>query len=77
LRARSGAAWYKTDHGIFEVWFLPRTESFATLEVVEQPQENGTYVYSFRGMPEYQGASRARNEYSLSSMETRSSKCGG
>ena len=25
---QKGGAWYKTDHGIFEVWFLPKTESF-------------------------------------------------
>jgi hypothetical protein len=48
---QKGAAWFKTDKGIFEVWFLPKTESFGALEVIEEPQGNGRYVYSFRGTP--------------------------
>jgi hypothetical protein len=48
---QKGAAWFKTDKGIFEVWFLPKTETFASLEVIEQPQGNGRYIYSFRGTP--------------------------
>jgi len=51
FEGQKGAAWYKTDHGIFEVWFLPKTQSFAALEVIEEPQENGRYIYSFRGTP--------------------------
>jgi hypothetical protein len=51
FKGQKGAAWYKTDQGIFEVWFLPKTESFAALEVIEQPQENSRYIYSFRGTP--------------------------
>jgi hypothetical protein len=51
FEGQKGAAWYKTNHGIFEVWFLPKTESFAALEVVEEAQENGRYIYSFRGTP--------------------------
>ena len=51
FQGQKGAAWYKTDKGIFEVWFLPKGESFADLEVIEQPQGNGTYNYSFRGTP--------------------------
>jgi hypothetical protein len=42
---QKGSAWFKTDKGIFEVWFLPN------LEVIEQPQGDGGYVYSFRGTP--------------------------
>ena len=48
---QKGAAWFKTDKGIFEVWFLPKTESFAGLEVIEEARGNGRYVYSFRGAP--------------------------
>ena len=48
---QKGAAWYKTDHGVFEVLFLPRSETFAALEVIEHPQANGRYSYSFRGKP--------------------------
>jgi hypothetical protein len=45
-----GAAWFKTDQGIFEVWFLPESQSFEGLEVIGQEQ-GGRYVYSFRGTP--------------------------
>lgn len=51
FEGQKGAAWYKTDKGIFEVWFLPKTESFAGLEVIEIAQENGRYAYSFKGTP--------------------------
>jgi hypothetical protein len=46
-----GAAWVKTDRGIFEVWFLPKPETFAGLEVNEQ-RDNGRYLYSFSGTPQ-------------------------
>lgn len=47
---QKGAAWFKTDRGIFEVWFLPKSETFAALQVIEQPME-GRYAYSFQGTP--------------------------
>jgi hypothetical protein len=50
FKGQKGAAWVKTDRGIFEVWFLPMPETFAGLEVDER-QENGRYVYSFSGTP--------------------------
>jgi hypothetical protein len=50
FKGQKGAAWVKTDRGIFEVWFLPMPETFAGLEVDER-RENGRYVYSFRGTP--------------------------
>jgi hypothetical protein len=53
--SQKGAAWFKTDKGVFEVWFLPKTESFAGLEVIEEPQGNGHYIYSFRGTPRVSG----------------------
>ena len=49
--SQKGAAWFKTDKGVFEVWFLPGKESFAALEIIEKPQENGRYIYTFRGRP--------------------------
>jgi len=52
FKGQKGAAWYKTDHGIFEVLFLPKTETFDALEVIEQPQGSGRYLYSFRGKPQ-------------------------
>lgn len=47
---QKGAAWFKTDRGIFEVWFLPKPETFAGLQVSSQ-QKNGEYMSSFRGTP--------------------------
>jgi hypothetical protein len=49
-----GAAWVKTDRGIFEVWFLSKPETFAALEVNEQ-QDNGRYLYTFSGTPKIPG----------------------
>ena len=47
---QKGAALYRTDRGVFEVLFLPKTDTFDAVEVVEQRQ--GTrYLYSFRGTP--------------------------
>ncbi len=53
---QKGAAWYKTDHGIFEVWFLPKTESFDDFEVIEEPEANGRYRYTFPGTPRIRGS---------------------
>jgi hypothetical protein len=50
FKGQKGAAWVKTDRGIFEVWFLPAPETFAGLEVDEK-RENGRYVYAFHGTP--------------------------
>src|SRR5271169_4559968 len=47
---QKGAALYRTDDGSFEVLFLPKTDSFVSLQIVEQ-LENGRYIYSFRGTP--------------------------
>ena len=48
---QKGAAWYKTARGVFEVWFLPITDTFAALNVVEKQEPHGQYAYSFRGNP--------------------------
>ncbi len=50
FEGQKGAAWFKSNQGIFEVWFLPSSETFADLEVISQ-QKNGRYIYSFRGTP--------------------------
>lgn len=52
FEGQKGAAWYKTDHGVFEVLFLPKMETFAALEVIERAQGNHRYVYSFLGNPQ-------------------------
>ena len=50
FEGQQGAAWFSTDQGVFEVWFLPKPESFELLEVISQPDGSG-FTYSFRGMP--------------------------
>jgi hypothetical protein len=60
--AEEGAAWYKTDHGIFDVWFLPKTESFTAFKVIEQRQSNGKYVYTFSGTPRPRGSEESSKQ---------------
>jgi hypothetical protein len=45
-----GAALYITNRGAFDVIFLPKPQSFETLEIIER-QKKGTYIYKFRGTP--------------------------
>jgi hypothetical protein len=52
FEGQKGAAWFSTNRGTFEVWFLPEGETFASLEVIEQPESNGRYSYTFRGTPQ-------------------------
>ena len=52
FKGEKGAAWFKTDKGVFEIWFVPKTESFDRLEIIEKKQGNGRYLYSFRGAPQ-------------------------
>ena len=49
--AQKGAAWFSTNRGTFEVWFLEEDGTFASLEAIEQSQPNGRYTYTFRGTP--------------------------
>jgi hypothetical protein len=50
FEAQKGAANFQTDVGVFEALFLPKSENFNTLEIVEQ-EETGGFIYSFRGSP--------------------------
>jgi hypothetical protein len=52
VEGQKGGAWFKTNQGIFDVWFLPKGKNFDAVEVTEQQQPNGRYRYSFRGMQE-------------------------
>ena len=54
--AQKGAAWFSTNRGTLEVWFLQEDETFASLEVIEQSQPNGRYTYAFRGTPQISSA---------------------
>jgi hypothetical protein len=51
FKGQKGAAWFKTDRGVFDVWFLPASESFADLKIQER-QEEGEYIYTFSGIPQ-------------------------
>jgi hypothetical protein len=50
FEGQKGAAWFKTNQGIFEVLFLPSPETFAGLEIIDRGR-NGRHIYSFRGTP--------------------------
>ena len=50
FEGQTGAALFKTDQGDFEVLFLPKGQSFDSLEPVER-HENGRFLYSFQGAP--------------------------
>jgi len=52
VKGQKGGAWFKTDQGIFNVWFLPKGQNFDALEITEQRQPNGRYIYSSRGAQE-------------------------
>jgi hypothetical protein len=51
---QEGAALYRTEQGNFHVLFLPKSETFDGVQVVEQRQGN-LYRYSFRGTPHSSG----------------------
>ena len=50
FKGLSGSALYRTNRGDFEALFLPKPKSFDAFEVIEE-QENGRFIYSFRGTP--------------------------
>lgn len=52
-----GAALFRTSRGDFEAIFLPKQKTFARLRVLER-QENGWYIYSFKGDPKPWPANR-------------------
>ncbi len=57
-----GAAFFRTDIGDFEAFFLPQSESWDGLEIVER-KGAGEYVYQFRGAPKYAGYWEGRRTY--------------
>jgi hypothetical protein len=50
FEGQKGAAVFRTDHGDFEALFLPNTETFDSVELIES-RENDRFLYSFRGRP--------------------------
>jgi hypothetical protein len=51
FEGQEGAALFKTDRGDFEALFLPKPETFASVEAVEHLDEHGRFLYSFKGTP--------------------------
>jgi hypothetical protein len=49
FQGQKGAAWFKTNQGIFEVLFLPKSKTFAELKITLKPERNGRFVYIPRG----------------------------
>jgi hypothetical protein len=49
---QEGAAVYRTDHGSFEVCFLPKNDTFQRLKVTEQRKGGERYLYRFKGPPQ-------------------------
>jgi len=47
---QTGAALFRTDYGDFDVLFLPPSQTFALVELIEW-QEDNRFLYSFRGNP--------------------------
>ena len=58
FKDQKGAAWYKTNQGIFEVLFSQKHS--AGLNVTEKPQENGRYTYSIQGASTFNSSKRMR-----------------
>jgi hypothetical protein len=50
FEGQKGAAVFRTNHGDFEALFLPNTETFDSVELIES-RENDRFLYSFRGRP--------------------------
>jgi hypothetical protein len=49
---QEGAAVFRTDHGSFEVCFLPESGTFRRLKVTEQRKGGQRYLYRFKGPPQ-------------------------
>ncbi|MFZ0421072.1 MAG: hypothetical protein WAM04_23430 [Candidatus Sulfotelmatobacter sp.] len=57
-----GAAFFRTDAGDFEAFFLPRSERWDALEIVEQREPDG-YEYDFPGTPRFLSHWEGRRTY--------------
>ena len=49
--SEKGAAWFKTNKGVFEVWFLPKPQNFSRLQINSRQTSGDRYIYTFRGTP--------------------------
>lgn len=58
------AALYRTDHGDFEVLFLPRPKTFDHLRVIEK-RNRQRYTYRFEGPPQPWPANRIDSAFRI------------
>lgn len=64
FEGQSGAALYRSNHGSFEVVFLPQTATFDRLKIFEQRQ-GGAYSYRFKGPPQPWPANLIESAYRI------------
>jgi hypothetical protein len=62
-----GAAFFRTDIGDFDALFLPPSESWDKLKVIEQRETSGYTTYRFQGDPKYSGTWEGRSVYFVKS----------
>ncbi len=62
---QEGAAVYRTDHGSFEVCFLPENATFERLKVTEQRKSGERYLYTFKGPPQPWPANLIDSEFPI------------
>jgi hypothetical protein len=58
-----GAAFFRTAMGDFDALFLPRSQNWDGLKVVEQRQPDGYTRYHFDGAPRYSGTWEGKSVY--------------
>lgn len=58
-----GAAFFRTGAGDFEALFLPPTQSWNELKVIEKREVNGYTTYRFQGSPAYSGTWEGKPVY--------------
>jgi hypothetical protein len=56
-----GAAFFRTEIGDFEALFLPPTQSWDKLKVIQQHESRGYNKYRFQGSPTYRGTWEGKN----------------
>jgi hypothetical protein len=58
-----GAAFFRTASGDFDALFLPRSQTWDELKVVEQRDQGGYTRYHFGGAPKYSGTWEGKSVY--------------
>ena len=58
-----GAAFFRTDTGDFDALFLPSSQSWDKLKVLEQREPGGYNRYRFQGSPAYSGTWEGKSVY--------------